>query len=144
MQPVSHEEALPDGNRLIKFETTPIMSTYLVAMVVGEFDYIEDLTSDGIRVRVYTPVGKQEQGRFALEVAVKVLPYYKEYFKIPYPLPKMDLIAIGSFAAGKLHLISLPFPSCMIHAFHSLYWKFFDRCYGELGFGHVQGDLSLG
>lgn len=78
------------------------MSTYLVAIVVGEFDFIEDTTPDGIRVRVYTPVGKQEQGQFALEVAVKVLPYYKDYFKMPYPLPKMDLIAIGSFAAGKL------------------------------------------
>lgn len=80
------------------------MSTYLVAMVVGEFDYIEDVTSDGIKVRVYTPVGKQEQGQFALEVAVKVLPYYKEYFKMPYPLPKMDLIAIGSFSAGENHI----------------------------------------
>lgn len=100
--PVKSEEVLPDGNVLVKFETTPIMSTYLVAVVVGEFDYIEDKTPDGICVRVYTPVGKQEQGRFALDVAVKVLPYYKEYFKMPYPLPKMDLIAIGSFAAGAM------------------------------------------
>ncbi|KAJ1522937.1 hypothetical protein ONE63_002076 [Megalurothrips usitatus] len=100
--PIKSEQDLPDGKRLVKFETTPIMSTYLVAMVVGEFDFIEDTTSDGIKVRVYTPVKKQEQGQFALEVAVRVLPYYKDYFKMPYPLPKMDLIAIGSFSAGAM------------------------------------------
>lgn len=42
------------------------------------------------------------QGLFALEVATKCLPYYKEYFKIAYPLPKMDLIAIADFAAGAM------------------------------------------
>ena len=50
------------------FAKTPIMSTYLLAFVVGEFDYVEDHTEDGIQVRVYTPLGKAEQGRFALEV----------------------------------------------------------------------------
>lgn len=84
------------------FETTPIMSTYLVAVVVGEYDFIESKSSDGVVVRVYTPKGKTEQGRFALEVATKVLPYYKEYFNIAYPLPKMDLIAIADFSAGAM------------------------------------------
>lgn len=84
------------------FETTPIMSTYLVAVVVGEYDYIESKSADGVVVRVYTPKGKKEQGRFALEVATKVLPYYKEYFNIAYPLPKMDLIAIADFSAGAM------------------------------------------
>ena len=44
--------------------------------------------------------GKKEQGEFALDVAVKTLPFYNDYFEIPYPLPKMDLIAIPDFAAG--------------------------------------------
>lgn len=52
-------------------------------------------------MRVYTPVGKQEQGKFALDVAAKVLPYYKEYFSIAYPLPKIDLIAIADFSVGE-------------------------------------------
>lgn len=86
--------------QVIKFDRTPIMSTYLVAYVVGEFDYVEDRTSDGIHVRVYTPVGKEEQGSFALHMAKKVLPYYKEYFGIQYPLPKMDLVAVADFACG--------------------------------------------
>lgn len=52
----------------VKFATTPIMSTYLVAFVIGEYDYVESQSSDGVTVRVYTPVGKAEQGKFALEV----------------------------------------------------------------------------
>ncbi|GJQ68392.1 Psa [Trypoxylus dichotomus] len=85
-----------------EFETTPIMSTYLVAVVVGEYDYVEEHSADGVLVRVYTPRGKKEQGLFALEVATKVLPYYKEYFNIAYPLPKIDLIAIADFSAGAM------------------------------------------
>ncbi|XP_022902061.2 puromycin-sensitive aminopeptidase [Onthophagus taurus] len=84
------------------FERTPIMSTYLVATVVGEYDYVEGKSSDGVLVRVYTPRGKKEQGLFALEVATKVLPYYKDYFSIAYPLPKIDLIAIADFSAGAM------------------------------------------
>ncbi|KAF7994235.1 hypothetical protein HCN44_003325 [Aphidius gifuensis] len=86
----------------IKFKKSKIMSTYLVAVIVGEFDYLEDKTIDGTVVRVYTPKNKQEQGRFALEVATKVLPYYNKYFGISYPLPKMDLIAIADFSAGAM------------------------------------------
>lgn len=78
------------------------MSTYLVAVVVGEFDYVEDKTSDGVLVRVYTPKTKKEQGQFALDVATKVLPYYFNYFGISYPLPKMDLIAIADFSSGAM------------------------------------------
>ncbi|XP_001599897.2 puromycin-sensitive aminopeptidase isoform X2 [Nasonia vitripennis] len=98
------KSATPAGQNLqtLAFETTPVMSTYLVAIVIGEFDYIEDRSSDGVLVRVYTPKGKQEQGRFALHVATKVLPYYKSYFDIPYPLPKIDLIAIADFSAGAM------------------------------------------
>lgn len=92
-----------DGEfRVLKFDKTPIMSTYLVAVVVGEYDFVEGKSSDGVLVRVYTPKGKKEQGQFALEVATKVLPYYNKYFNIAYPLPKMDLIAIADFSAGAM------------------------------------------
>ncbi|XP_026480740.1 puromycin-sensitive aminopeptidase [Ctenocephalides felis] len=95
-------EKVEGDHRVVQFNTTPVMSTYLVAVVVGEYDYIEDTSEDGVLVRVYTPVGKQEQGRYALEVATKVLPYYKDYFQIAYPLPKIDLIAIADFSAGAM------------------------------------------
>ena len=86
--------------QVVKFDRTPIMSTYLVAFVVGEFDYVEKRFTDSILVRDYTPVGKKEQGRFGLYVATKALRYCKEYFGIDYPLPKMDLVAVADFAAG--------------------------------------------
>uniref|UniRef100_A0A672SI51 Aminopeptidase n=1 Tax=Sinocyclocheilus grahami TaxID=75366 RepID=A0A672SI51_SINGR len=94
----------PEDHSLVevKFATTPIMSTYLVAFVIGEYDFVESQSSDGVTVRVYTPVGKAEQGKFALEVATKTLPFYKDYFSVPYPLPKIDLIAIADFAAGAM------------------------------------------
>ncbi|RNA09032.1 puromycin-sensitive aminopeptidase-like [Brachionus plicatilis] len=94
-----------EGNqslRRFRFDRTPIMSTYLLAFVIGEYDYIEDKDRNGVLIRVYTPLGKQELGRFALEVAVKTLPFYTDYFRISYPLPKLDLIAIADFAAGAM------------------------------------------
>jgi puromycin-sensitive aminopeptidase len=99
--PVKDETVDGDLKTLV-FERTPIMSTYLVAVVVGEYDYVEGKSDDGVLVRVFTPLGKKEQGLFALEVATKVLPYYKDYFNIAYPLPKMDLIAISDFLAGAM------------------------------------------
>lgn len=100
--PVSKEDNLEGDLKMLTFERSPIMSTYLVAVVVGEYDYVEGKSADGVLVRVYTPVDKREQGLFALDVAVKVLPYYKDYFDIAYPLPKMDLIAISDFSAGAM------------------------------------------
>lgn len=86
----------------VKFAQTPVMSTYLLAFVVGEYDFVETRTPDNVLIRVYTPVGKAEQGRFAMEVAAKTIPFYNDYFMVPYPLPKIDLIAIADFAAGAM------------------------------------------
>ncbi|XP_014243033.1 puromycin-sensitive aminopeptidase [Cimex lectularius] len=95
-------EQMEGDQRVVKFLQTPVMSTYLVAVVVGDFDHVEDTSEDGVLVRVYTPVGVKEQGRFALHVATKVLPFYKDYFQIAYPLPKIDLVAIADFSAGAM------------------------------------------
>lgn len=71
LQNVIDRKPSPEDENLVevKFATTPIMSTYLVAFVIGEYDYVESQSTDGIVVRVYTPVGKAEQGKFALEVS---------------------------------------------------------------------------
>ncbi|KAL3655741.1 AP-1 complex subunit mu-1-like [Castilleja foliolosa] len=96
------EEKMNGNLKTLYYQESPIMSTYLVAVVVGLFDYVEDHTPDGITVRVYCQVGKVSQGKFALDVAVKTLGIYKEYFEVPYSLPKLDMIAIPDFASGAM------------------------------------------
>ena len=100
--PVSHEEPLADGRRAVSFAPTPRMSTYLLAFVVGDMACVEETAADGTLVRVWATRGKEELGRFALENSVAALGYMNDYFGIPYPLPKMDHIAVPDFAAGAM------------------------------------------
>lgn len=90
------------GYKTVTFESTPKMSTYLLAFIVGRFEYIEAKTKSGIMVRVFTTPGKKHQGKFALNAAVQFLEFYEDYFRIPYSLPSLDLIAIPDFAAGAM------------------------------------------
>jgi len=85
-----------------RFAETPVMSTYLVAVVVGEFDQISKFTKTGVQVSVYTPLGKAKQGTFALDVACKALELYEDLYGVKYPLTKSDLLAIPDFAAGAM------------------------------------------
>ena len=100
MPEVSVTEA--GDSKTVVFDTTPIMSTYLVAIVIGEFDFVESSTPEGIAVRVFSPLGKKDQGQFALECAVKALTFYKDFFDVPYPLKKYDMVAIPDFSAGAM------------------------------------------
>lgn len=90
------------GIKAIQFLPTPKMSTYLLAFIVGQFDFIEGKTKSGVLVRVFTTPGKKHQGEFALNCATAILQFYGEYFDIAYPLPVLDLIAIPDFAAGAM------------------------------------------
>ncbi len=87
---------------IVKFSPTPIMSTYLLAFIIGDFEYIESKTKHGVQVRVFTTPGKKHQAKFALDCAVKTLDFYDDYFDIPYPLPILDMIAIPDFTAGAM------------------------------------------
>ncbi|WJZ94349.1 hypothetical protein VitviT2T_013220 [Vitis vinifera] len=96
------QETVNGHLKTVYFEESSTMSTYLVAVVVGLFDHIEDTTADGIKVRAYCPVGKADQGKFALDVAVKTLDMFTGYFSMPYPLPKMDMVAVPDFSGGAM------------------------------------------
>ena len=100
--PVESERELPDGRRAVSFAESPIMSTYLLAFIVGDLSSIEQRADSGTLIRVWTTRGKEEQGRFALETSVRLLAYFNDYFGIPYPLPKLDHLAIPDFAAGAM------------------------------------------
>jgi aminopeptidase N len=84
------------------FETTPKMSTYLLAFVAGELESLETKSQHGVTIRTYATPGKGEFTRFALDLAAKVLDFDNDYFGIPYPLPKLDLVAVPDFAAGAM------------------------------------------
>ena len=96
--PELESRLLPNNLKQIKFQDTPKMSTYLLAFLVGEFDFVQASTTHGVQIRVYSPPGKADQGRFALDCACRTLDLYDDYFGIPYPLPKLDMIAIPEFA----------------------------------------------
>lgn len=95
------------GMNIVSFERTPIMSTYLLAWAIGDFEYVEDFTKrkyngKNLPVRVYTTKGLKDQGRFALENAHQVVDYFSEIFRLEYPLPKVDLLAVHEFSHGAM------------------------------------------
>lgn len=77
------------------------MSSYLVAIVVGNFAYVEG-SADGIPIRVYASTGKKELGTFALAAAEYNLRFYDNYFGIRYPYGKLDLVGLADFSAGAM------------------------------------------
>ncbi len=110
--PVNVREHSP-GYTMVTFAPSPKMSTYLVAFMVGEFEYIESQTKarknkigkskfNSVRVRVYTTPGKKHQADFALKTAVRALEFFENYFDIAYPLPVLDLIALPDFASAAM------------------------------------------
>ncbi len=98
---VSREER-PDSKVAVRFAPTPVMSTYLVAFVVGDLACIEDTAEGGTLIRVWATKGNEEKGRFALETSLDLLAYFNEYFGMSFPLSKLDHLAIPDFAAGAM------------------------------------------
>lgn len=103
----SERDGSHPGLKFVTFEKTPVMSTYLLAWAVGDFEYVEAMTErkyqgKSIPVRVYTTRGLKEQARFALECASRTVDYFSEIFEIEYPLPKADLLAVHEFAMGAM------------------------------------------
>jgi len=89
------------GKHTLKFLTTPKMSTYLVAFLVGDFQCTAG-EQDGVALRVCSTPDKVALTSFAMDVAKFTLHYYDTYFGIQYPLKKLDLIGIPDFEAGAM------------------------------------------
>lgn len=99
--PVQSQETY-EGRALTKFETTPVMSTYLLAFVIGELAYRETTSKTGITIRAYATPDNVAYTEFALDVARQCLEFYDEYFGIAYPLAKCDFVALPDFASGAM------------------------------------------
>jgi aminopeptidase N len=91
----------PAEKHTVKFATTAKMSSYLAALCVGNFEYIEG-EADGIPIRIYSTPGKKEMGRFVLGASEQIVRYFDKYFGIKYPYGKLDLIALPDFSAGAM------------------------------------------
>ena len=89
------------GKHTLVFGTTPKMSTYLVAFLVGDFQ-CKSGEQDGVKLRVCATPDKVRLTPFALDVAKFALHYYDHYFGIHYPLKKLDFIGIPDFEAGAM------------------------------------------
>ncbi len=96
------EAATDDGRRVVEFAKTMRMSTYLVAFVVGELEATEPVDVDGTPLRIIHVPGKAHLAQFALDVGAFALRYFAEYYGIPYPGDKLDMIAVPDFAWGAM------------------------------------------
>lgn len=90
------------NKKIVTFKASPRMSTYLFALIVGPFKSTEPVVVNGKKIRVWFTEGKSQLATYALDTAAKLLPYYETYFGQPYPLDKLDLIAIPDFSAGAM------------------------------------------
>ena len=93
---------LGDGRSAIKFSDTMKMSTYLVAFIVGPLEATEPIVVNGIPVRVVHLPGKADLAEFGLEAGAYCLNWFHNYYGIPYPAEKVDLVALPDFAAGAM------------------------------------------
>ena len=100
--PVDTDTDLANGQRSLSFKPTMKMSTYLVAFVVGPFEETPALDVDGVPLRVVTPIGKLHLTDLALEAGAFALRWFSQYFGIPYPGEKLDMIAIPDFPTGAM------------------------------------------
>ena len=105
MAAISNQKVISDteagDKHTVRFATTAKMSSYLAALVVGNFEYVEG-EQDGIPIRVWATTGKKDTGKFALDAAQHFMAYYDKYFGIKYPYGKLDLIGLPDFSAGAM------------------------------------------
>lgn len=97
-----HSKITGKKRKAVSFNKSPLMSTYLLAFIVGELHYVET-NAFRVPVRVYSPPNQVlEHGRFAADLGAKTLEFYEKEFASEFPLPKMDMVAIPDFSAGAM------------------------------------------
>jgi len=98
-----HAQKIEDDQLVTTFDTTPKMSTYLLAWVYGEMHRKTAVTKSGVEVNIWaTPAQKPESLDFALDIATRTIDFLNDYFDTPYPLPKSDHVALPDFSSGAM------------------------------------------
>jgi len=98
---IEQERRLGAGKKEVVFKDTIKMSTYLLAFIVGEFEATDPVDA-GTPLRVVHVPGKRELTNWAKQIGAFSLKFFADYYRIPYPGDKLDLIAIPDFAAGAM------------------------------------------
>ena len=96
------DEHPTEGGTWVTFGRTMKMSTYLVAFIIGPLVATEPIDVDGVPLRVAFVPGREQLTDFALELGAHSLRFFADYFAIPYPAQKLDLVALPDFAAGAM------------------------------------------
>jgi len=99
---VLEEKELEDGKVQTTYVDSMVMSTYLVAFVIGELEVTEIGNVGNTQIRIIHRPGFSHQTDFAGKAGLKILDFFENYYKIPYPGSKLDLIAIPDFAMGAM------------------------------------------
>jgi tricorn protease interacting factor F2/3 len=92
-------------NKLFTFKTTPIMSTYLVCIIIGDIKPVLEkplITSSGILVNGYSMKKHSKYMKFAVEHTLKAIEYFEKWFNYKYQLPKLDIVSIPNFRSGAM------------------------------------------
>jgi aminopeptidase N len=85
------------------FDTTPRMSTYLLAWVIGELRSVHGVTKRGVDVNIWATTAQPASSLdFALDISIKTIEFYEQYFDTEYPLPKSDHVALPDFSSGAM------------------------------------------
>ena len=100
--PTISETDLGDGRKRVVFEDTMVMSTYLVAFIVGPFEATDPVDVGGVPLRIVHPIGKGHLTGYALEAGAFALKFFTNYYGIPYPGQKLDMVAVPDFAFGAM------------------------------------------
>jgi puromycin-sensitive aminopeptidase len=95
-------ESTEAGKKVLRFADTIKMSTYLVAFIVGALEATPPVFVDKTPLRIWTVPGKQPLTAFGLDIAAASLKFFEEYYGIPYPGDKLDLLAIPDFSSGAM------------------------------------------
>ncbi|MEY2472760.1 MAG: tricorn protease interacting factor [Actinomycetota bacterium] len=96
------DDPIDDGWRRVRFADSMTMSTYLVAFIVGPLTFTEEVDAGGVPLRVACVPGKEHLGEFALDIGEHSLRFFSDFFSIPYPSFKLDLVALPDFAFGAM------------------------------------------
>ena len=95
-------EDLGNGLTKVQFAPTMVMSTYLVAFIVGPFEHTDPVDVDGVPLRIVYPKGQGHLTAMAMEASAFGLRWFSEYFNIPYPGDKVDMVAVPDFTQGAM------------------------------------------